>query len=509
MKIVAIGDARSTHLTRYIKYFVERGHEVHLITYDLPDELPEWMKARSASNLTFHVVGSDHLFLKFFFRDRKVRKIIRQVNPDVVHAHFVTKYGFHIRKGETPSLITAWGDDILVLPKMSRAIMGRTKKALEAADHIYAVSQNLKQHIAKDFDIEEDKISVNPGGVDIDVFNPDKFEYKADDPEDKEIVIFCNRGFNPVYDIPTLVKAFRLARMENPNITLYLAGSRQIGTGEPVKIMKGDGLFLLGQIKHENMPQYLAVADIFISTATSDGTPISLLEAMAMKKACIATAVGGVPEWIENGGNGILVPPGDEKEIARAILDLADDAKKRMFFGENARKTVELKGNFYKNMEEIEKGYKDMVFKKGQPQPWRMKKEAPVETPVKVEEPVKVKELVKVEKTIEPLKTEPVNPLPAIEPLPVIEPVVTPEKITLPVPDIKPVVTPQEMIPSSYSVEEKMGIEQVKAKVTEKEVDKTEYARFIQHKVTDQIQPPKELRNCWTTERLRSFLPRR
>ncbi|MDD1662619.1 MAG: glycosyltransferase, partial [Methanomicrobiales archaeon] len=134
MRLCFIADGRSIHTQRWAEHF-GKSHEVHLITYD--------PMGRAIAGVTEHVVGSrfrNH-YLAFWPRHLRVRRLIREIDPDLIHAHFITKYGFHLKKGNIPTVVTAWGDDILILPKKSWIIKRYTKKALEAADYIYAVSQ--------------------------------------------------------------------------------------------------------------------------------------------------------------------------------------------------------------------------------------------------------------------------------------------------------------------------------------------------------------------------------
>jgi len=100
---------------------------------------------------------------------------------------------------------------------------------------------------------------------------------------------------------------------------------------------------------------------IFITTSVSDGTPVSILEAMASGLPCIATNVGGIPEWIENGKTGLLIPPGSPESVAAAILSLAANPALRERLGTAARETVVANGQWRTLMAQAEKDYLALI----------------------------------------------------------------------------------------------------------------------------------------------------
>jgi glycosyltransferase involved in cell wall biosynthesis len=99
-----------------------------------------------------------------------------------------------------------------------------------------------------------------------------------------------------------------------------------------------------------------------VTTAVSDGTPVSLLEAMSSGLPCIATAVGGVPEWITDGENGILIQPRNPDMLADRMLMLATDAEMRRRFGAAARETVVERADWKRLMAAAESDYTALVM---------------------------------------------------------------------------------------------------------------------------------------------------
>ncbi len=350
MKICFIADGRSIHTQRWVEYFA-RHHEVHLITYDPMNTTIE--------GVTEHVVGSStqNLYWSFWPRHLKIMRLIRQINPDLIHAHFITKYGFHLPflPGKI-TIVSAWGDDILILPKKSRIIRAFTQHVLNHATLIYAVSRDIQRHIAEDFGISPEKTAYMPFGIDTETFKPRSI---AED-EKEDLVLFSNRGFYPVYNIETLIRGFSIAHEENPDLRLVLKGE-----GPEKERMQGlvhsleleDVVTFRGKTGYSDVPQDYRAADIFITTSVSDGTPVSLLEAMASGLPCIATAVGGIPEWIVDDKTGILIPPQNPDALAGSIAKLAASPELRSALGARARKTVVEAADWQAHMAKAEHDY--------------------------------------------------------------------------------------------------------------------------------------------------------
>ena len=358
MRLCLIADGRSIHTQRWAEYF-GKNHEVHLITYD--------PMGRSIDGVTEHVAASRfrNLYLAFWPRHIRVRRLIREIDPDLIHAQFITKYGFHLPlRGRWPTVVSAWGDDILILPPRSRLIRAFTKRVLEAVDLVYAVSQHIRDRIIEDFGISPEKVRYLPIGIDTAVFSPVTGEKEPGRP----FVVFSNRGFFPVYDTRTLLAGFASASKVNPGLTLVLKGGGP-EEGEMQRLVTSMNLSGAVTFKerspYSDVPGDLRRADIFVSTAISDGTPVSVLEAMATGLPCIATRVGGVPEWIMDGENGLLIPPGDPEALSRAILTLAADPLLRKRLGVRARETVRDRADWGRLMVRVEDDYKELISHAG------------------------------------------------------------------------------------------------------------------------------------------------
>ncbi|MGD0534524.1 MAG: glycosyltransferase [Methanoregula sp.] len=356
MILCFIADGRSIHTQRWVEYFAQRGHEVHLITYD--------PVGRTIPGVTEYVLTSrwNNLYLSFIPRHLTIKRLVKKIKPDLIHAHFIAKYGFHLPGLRfSPTVVSAWGDDVLILPNKSWLIRYYTKMALSSATLVYAVSRDIQNHILVDFKIPASKVRYLPFGIDTELFVPDPDGLKN---SRVTIEIFSNRGFYPVYDNETLIRGFAQAYRLDSRLRLTLKGEgpeeqeirdlvRSLGLLDCVRFRQ--------KTEYAEVPWDLQQADIFITTSISDGTPVSVLEAMASGLPCIATSLGGIPEWIVNNETGLLVESGSPEQVAQAIHTLAADPGLRMRMGTAARGVIVLNGQWKTLMVQAEKDYQELI----------------------------------------------------------------------------------------------------------------------------------------------------
>ena len=141
----------------------------------------------------------------------------------------------------------------------------------------------------------------------------------------------------PIKRVELLLRAVAHARREGAPVQLAVIGdgaerpalqslARELGIGEAVHF--------LGY--RRDLPRIAAAADLAVLSSDNEGTPVSLIEAAAAGTPAVATDVGGVAEVVAP-ETGILVPPGDERAFARALVDIANEPELRQAMGERAR----------------------------------------------------------------------------------------------------------------------------------------------------------------------------
>lgn len=167
---------------------------------------------------------------------------------------------------------------------------------------------------------------VVPNGIDLSRFRPDPAAAGRRFGQAPQLLVA--RNLEPVYDNATAIRALALLREQFPKARLTLAGS---GPDMPrlqalaAELGLQDAVFFAGRIDNAQMGGLYAQADCMLNPSTVDNAPISILEAFASGLPVVSTAVGGIPDMVKQGVNGLLVPAGEPEAMAEAATRLLGD----------------------------------------------------------------------------------------------------------------------------------------------------------------------------------------
>lgn len=357
VRICLFGDAGSIHLERWCQFFIGEGHEVHLISFT---------KAEIPGTTCYHVDagpiavqgGNWRVLLQF----RKVRKLVKQIKPDVFHALYATSYGITgALVNYHPYILSSLGSDILISPRNSKILRALLRFAYRRVDASTTMSQQMKD-VSISYGLPGDKIQLLPFGIDPAVFNANGRNLAA-----SPFIICSTRNFEEVYNIPDLINAIALIREQLGDFQLWMAG---VGTLETsIKALVefhdlGAHVRFLGRMKQPELAEKLRNSHVFVSMSSSDGNSVSLSEGMACGCVCIVSEIEANKFWVEDGKTGYFVPVHGVKELAERILAVKvdyDAIQKRMF--EINQPLLEEKGNWFKNMRTVTDLYKRVLAK--------------------------------------------------------------------------------------------------------------------------------------------------
>jgi len=162
-----------------------------------------------------------------------------------------------------------------------------------------------------------------------------------------------------------LIDAFAKAVKKEPRLKLILVGDGELRWQVEEKVKQRD---LEGKVDflgwRSDIPYVLSNSDIFVLSSDWEGFPIVLIEAMAAGKPVVATKVGGVPEGVEDGVTGLLVPPRDADALAEAILKLAEDEELRREMGEKGKERAISRFDIHYTVREHERLYKEELLRR-------------------------------------------------------------------------------------------------------------------------------------------------
>lgn len=354
MRILFVADAASIHTRRWLEYFRDRGDDVHVASFR-PYEM---------DGVTVHLLPRFGLGkLGYFFALRALPKLYDALRPDIVHAHYVTSYGFLAAfSGLHPLVVTAWGSDVLIAPKKSRLMRYFARYAVKHADVVTTLADHMKASVVE-LGVPLDKITSTPFGVDTQFFVPANPEAVVHEP----LKLICTRNFDFVYDVETLIRALAKVFFGGRKLEVDLVGDGPLRQSL-VDLVREQGLEsqvkFHGHVEHKVLAGLLAGADIFVTTALSDGNNVSLNEAMACGCFPVATDIPANTQWIRNNQNGYLYPPGDANHLAKVIEMSIDNNELRMSARAENRKVAETRVDWRICVKQMEDIYRQIGGKK-------------------------------------------------------------------------------------------------------------------------------------------------
>lgn len=343
-----------THMIDLSRGLRERGYQPLVVSF--------------GGHLVHHLedAGIDHLKLPvhskappvIFRMAARMRNIIRRNDIQMIHAH-----------SRVPAWISYIATRGLSLPFITTAHSTYSvhigSRVMVWSEQMIAVSQYVRDHMINNFGASQDKTTTVHNGVAVMELDDslkrryrDEWKVSGDTP-----VVGMVASLSPRKGYPYLLRAAQSVLAECPD-TLFLA----IGGGT----QKDELINLRGQLgipedrfrflgMRSDVRNLLAAVDIFALSSTSEGLPYVILEAMAMEKPIVSSDVGGIPEAITSGTEGILVRPGDIEQLGSALRELIKDPDRRREMGAAARKTVEETFTVDRMVDETETVYRKIL----------------------------------------------------------------------------------------------------------------------------------------------------
>ena len=365
MHICYVADARSPIAKSWISYFVEKGYRITVISsypcHD--DEIPgativsfplvwttwtnsglngQGLSKRVATLLpTVPVTLRTHLRawsapLSIRLRSSSLSELISELKPDLVHAMRLPYEGLFAAAAVNSArlLISVWGNDLTLFAERYPALGKLTDAALRRADGLHCdCERDRKLAMAHGFP-EHKPRAVLPGNGGIDTgfyfsLHPEPSVRKRFGVPGNRPLVINPRGIRAYVRNDTFFKAIPLVLRQVPDAFFIAPGMQDNKTAESwVKTMgSSNSVLLLPVLEREDLARLFAASDVMVSPSSHDGTPNSLIEAMACGCLPVAGHVESIEEWITHGQNGLFCDESNPESLAAAIIHALNDAE--------------------------------------------------------------------------------------------------------------------------------------------------------------------------------------
>ena len=409
-----MADARSPIAINWISYFVERDHSVHVIStypcaagsmrstelHSVPLAFSRLGHAektgvrmangrRSALKtvLTGFRTGAlsklslnAHLWVTPIELHRHVPALkdqIRRISPDLVHAMRIPFEGILAAKtvpSNVPLVISVWGNDFTLCAESNPLIARQTRLALSRADALHCDCRRDLDLATRAWGLDSKKPSVvlpGAGGVQATIFHPGEPEpslRREMNIPDGAPVVFNSRGFRGYVRNDVFFQAIPGIQKEYPDAIFVCAAMEGNPTAQKWvrRLSIQDSVRLLPSVPRERMAELFRLASVAVSPSLHDGTPNTLLEAMACGCFPVAGEIESVREWITDGENGLLCDPTSPESLSRAIVRALADEQLRNSAREQNLRLIAGRAEYGKVMQQAEEFYFKIIRNKQQ-----------------------------------------------------------------------------------------------------------------------------------------------
>ena len=319
MRLCYIVHSQSHFAAPYIDHFARRGHEVHLISFTR-DPLPNAVNHHPLP----HDCDPTKSPLSYVRAIPQVRRLVRAIAPDLLHAHFLTSNGLvATASGFHPLVVSARGSDVhnSLRHTARRALI---RYVVQHADLVNPVSEELAAKIATLGVPAAKTLCLSQGIV------AARFDLPRAPRTSGPVRIICTRKLHRPYQPESIVAA--LARLAADGVDFemtFAADGRDLAALRRDVAARGlaPRVRFLGGYAATELPALLSASDVYVSASLWDGTSPALLEAMAAGVFPVVSDCPANREWLSGQGDGLFFPPDDVDALAAALRRaLADPA---------------------------------------------------------------------------------------------------------------------------------------------------------------------------------------
>ena len=354
-KIAILSARNDIHTVRWVNGLIERGYEVHLFTMHSGGD-PLHQEAT-----VYHLPWQPPL--GYFASGIRLRQMLSDLNPDMLHTHFASGYGLLGRlSGYHPHVLSVWGQDIYEFPNRSKIHRHVLQKNLDQADVICSTSQALARE-THEICPTLDPIYITPFGVDTNKFSPQAGSNAQ--RSDHSFVVGTVKNLEEKYGIDRLIEMFAILykkltktnRKLAENLRLLIVGGGpERGAYEQLAQHRGisDRTTFVGNVPHDEVPSYLGEIDVYVALSRYESFGVAVIEASACECPVVVSDVGGLPEVVRDGKTGFVVPGENRKKAAQAVEKILTNLDLMIKMGEAGRRFVAATYSWSRSLDKME-----------------------------------------------------------------------------------------------------------------------------------------------------------
>ncbi|MBN2414631.1 glycosyltransferase [bacterium] len=344
MNILFFADASDIHTKRWVSWYRDRGYRVDVISF-----LPAEIEGVTVHHINAGKVEPYRLNFKYVLHLWKVARVRMRIRADIVMAHYIASYGVLAALFCRHFFAVPMGTDVKVIPHRHMLLQWMTRFVLKRAQLIFSTAQHITADLTG-MSIPSEKIVTLQYGI-----NGRRFAGSARGVRDT--VCLSSRALKRNSNVDVIIRACALAAQTFPELRLIIAGDgpeRAALHREAAALTGARAPEFRGMMPEPDLAELLKKSLIFISLTSSDGAPLSLLEAMYAGCICIASDIPAHREWLRDGESGFLCPV-DAVSLAGCISTVfALDEESRTAMRQAAAETVNERGLFINNMRYME-----------------------------------------------------------------------------------------------------------------------------------------------------------
>jgi glycosyltransferase involved in cell wall biosynthesis len=362
MKVLYFTRTQSPHDLRFTKALASTNHQVYVLCLE-PDPTHIW--PNDIQEIAWQGIDTKHGWLAMLSQIGRLKRGLRLMKPDLVHAgpiqgpaYLTALAAFH------PLVSMSWGSDLMLDANRNLATRLITRFTLKHTDILVGDCACVGGK-AQSFGFNQKNYLQFPWGVDLQHFTPNgSASLREKLGWQNEVVLLSTRALEPLYGVDGLLAAFGYASRKNPRLRLMLFGKGSLEADfrqlVPAYDLQGK-VYFGGNASLEELPDVYRSADVYLSASHSDGTSVSLMEALACGLPVIVSDIPGNLEWVSEGRQGWLFKDGDVDDFSQKILLAASQIKELDQIKNGNRVLAEERADWPKNFKVLLKAY-DLAF---------------------------------------------------------------------------------------------------------------------------------------------------